>query len=226
MGLLRLKGPRELVALVGVGHGFDVTSAPDIFTWTLTFLDAEVRGNTAARAKLQQMGSVAGGGDDHVVIPLESPGAINYSGLWWNAPAGSESGWGMNLTHQDDLIFTTWFTYDANGKGWWLVMTAQRRVDGTYRGTLYSTRGPPFSATPVDPGAVVRTEVGAGTLSLPMPTTARSPIRSTESRKRKRYARDLRPRPDARSPHPSFRAGDQLSGPLVGGPPGSNPDGA
>jgi len=166
VGLLRLKSPRELVALVGVGHGFDVTSAPDIFTWTLTFLDAEVRGNTAARAKLQQMGSVAGGGDDHVVIPLESPGAINYSGLWWNAPAGSESGWGMNLTHQDDLIFTTWFTYDANGKGWWLVMTAQRRADGTYRGTLYSTRGPPFSATPFDPRAVVRTEVGAGTLSF------------------------------------------------------------
>ncbi len=166
VGLLRLKGPRELVALVGVEHGFDLTAAPDIFTWTLTFLDAEVRGNTAARAKLQQMGSVAGGGDDHVIIPLQDPGPINYSGLWWNAPAGSESGWGMNLTHQDDLIFTTWFTYDANGKGWWLVMTAQRMADGTYRGTLYSTRGPPFSAMPFDPGAVVRNEVGVGALSF------------------------------------------------------------
>jgi predicted dienelactone hydrolase len=166
VGVLRLKGPRELVALVGVQHGFDLTAASDIFTWTLTFLDAEVRGSTAARAKLQQMGSVAGGGDDHVVIPLQSPGAINYGGLWWNAPAGSESGWGMNLAHQDDLIFTTWFTYDTNGKGWWLVMTAQRMADGTYRGTLYSTRGSPFFATPFDPSAVVKTEVGTGTLSF------------------------------------------------------------
>ena len=166
VGLLRLQGPRELVALFGVKHGFDAISAPDVFTWTLTFLDAEVRGDTAARAKLSQMASVAGGGDDHVVIPLQSPGAINYSGLWWNAPAGSESGWGMNLTHQDDVIFTTWFTYDATGKGWWLVMTADRMPDGTYRGTLYSTRGPPFFATPFDPSAVVATPVGMGTLSF------------------------------------------------------------
>mgnify|MGYP001091679122 CR=1 FL=1 len=166
VGILRLKGPRELVALFGVQHGFDLTFASDIFTWTLTFLDAEVRGDKAARAKLAQMGSVAGGGDDHVVIPLQSPGAVNYGGLWWNAPAGSESGWGINLAHQDDVIFATWFTYDAGGKAWWLVMQADKMADGTYRGKLYATRGPPFFATPFDPGAVVASEVGVGTLSF------------------------------------------------------------
>jgi predicted dienelactone hydrolase len=68
-GLLRLAGTRELVALVGVTHGFDVASTNDIFTWSLTFLDAEVRGNPAARQQLSTMASVAGGGDDRVVIP-------------------------------------------------------------------------------------------------------------------------------------------------------------
>ena len=175
-GLLHLKGPRELVALVGVKHGFDLTSASDIFTWTLTFLDAYVRGDNAARAKLAQMASVAGGGDDQVIIPLQAPAPTNYSGLWWNSPPGSESGWGMNLTHQDDLIFVTWFTYDANGKGWWLVMTAERMADGTYRGILYTTRGPPFFAMPFDPGAVVATPVGTGTLSfIATSATAGSP---------------------------------------------------
>jgi hypothetical protein len=40
---------------------FDVASTNDIFTWTLTFLDAKVRGNPAARQQLSTMASVAGG---------------------------------------------------------------------------------------------------------------------------------------------------------------------
>jgi len=68
-GLARVTGTRELVALAGVKHGFDVASTNDIFTWSLTFLDAEVRGNPAARQQLATMASVAGGGDDSVVIP-------------------------------------------------------------------------------------------------------------------------------------------------------------
>jgi serine protease len=41
-------------------------------------------------------------------------------GLWWAAPAGSESGWGINFANQGNVIFATWFTYDATGKAWWL----------------------------------------------------------------------------------------------------------
>ena len=49
--------------------------------------------------------------------PLISMAAVpNYQGLWYNAPAESESGWGINLAHQGDVIFATWFTYDAAGK--------------------------------------------------------------------------------------------------------------
>ena len=67
-GMARLTGTRELVALSGVTHGFDLASTNDIFTWTLTFLDAEVRGNPATRRQLLTMASVAGGGDDSVLI--------------------------------------------------------------------------------------------------------------------------------------------------------------
>lgn len=68
-GLARLTGTRELVALEGVKHGLDAEAINDIFTWSLTFLDAEVRGNTTARQQLSTMASVAGGVDDRVVIP-------------------------------------------------------------------------------------------------------------------------------------------------------------
>ncbi|RPI60630.1 MAG: hypothetical protein EHM48_06930 [Planctomycetaceae bacterium] len=66
IGMSRLTGPRRLVALSGVMHEFDVASKNDIFTWTLTFLDAEVRGTLEAITRLYTMGSVAGGGDDSV----------------------------------------------------------------------------------------------------------------------------------------------------------------
>jgi len=91
---------------------------------------------------------------------------INYEGLWWNAPAGSESGWGINFAHQGDIIFASWFTYDLTGKGWWLVMTASKTAPNTYSGALYKTAGPPFNAVPFNPAAVTATQVGTGTLSF------------------------------------------------------------
>jgi len=162
----RLAGTRELVALVGVPHRFDVASTNDIFTWTITFLDSEVRGDPAARGRLLSMASVAGGGDDHVLVPYNGPIPPNYGGMWWNAPAESEAGWGLNVAHQGDVAFATWFTYDLTGKGWWLSMTANKMADGVYAGTFYQTNGPAFDAVPFSPAAVTRTAVGTGTLSF------------------------------------------------------------
>ena len=92
---------------------------------------------------------------------------VAYQGLWWKAPAGAESGWGINVAHQEDVIFATWFTYDTAGKAWWLSMTAPLTSGGNvYTGTLYATHGPAFNAVPFDPGLVVRTAVGTGKLSF------------------------------------------------------------
>src|SRR5690348_3360624 len=90
----------------------------------------------------------------------------NYEGIWWNAPAGSESGWGINFEHQGDTIFATWFTYDTTGKGWWLVMSAGKTAPNTYSGMLFTTKGPAFSAQPFNPMQVTATQVGTGTLSF------------------------------------------------------------
>ncbi len=65
-----------------------------------------------------------------------TPQAPTMQGLWWNAPGGSESGWGINLAHQGNTIFLTWFTYDLTGKAWWLSMTANKTADNSYTGTI------------------------------------------------------------------------------------------
>lgn len=82
----------------------------------------------------------------------------NYQDLWLNSPANTEAGWGMNITHQGDILFATWFTYEAGGttaapaKGMWLVMSnGNRTAPGVYSGTLYRTTGPAFSSVPFTP---------------------------------------------------------------------------
>jgi hypothetical protein len=88
-------------------------------------------------------------------------GAVNYGGIWW---LPSESGWGINFDHQGNTIFATWFTYDATGKAWWLVMTADRQPDGTYTGTLYKTTGSSYASPTFTAGTPVA--AGTGTLAF------------------------------------------------------------
>jgi len=95
-----------------------------------------------------------------------APTVRNYQGLWWNSPAESESGWGINFAHQGEVIFATWYTYDLAGDAWWLTMSAFQTADNVFSGTLYETTGPAFNAVPFNPNLVTRTPVGTGTLTF------------------------------------------------------------
>ncbi|HET6318123.1 MAG TPA: hypothetical protein VFG86_16840, partial [Chloroflexota bacterium] len=88
--------------------------------------------------------------------------ASNYQDLWWN-PA--ESGWGINLTHQGNIIFATLFTYGADNRDLWLVASnLARQGDGSFSGALYRTTGPAFNASPWS--SAVATEVGTMRLAF------------------------------------------------------------
>ena len=95
------------------------------------------------------------------------PAVPNYEGLWWAGPA--ESGWGINFAHQGDVIFATWFTYDAAGKAWWLTMTANKSAEGVYGGQVNKTTGAPFNAY-VPPA--IGTAVGTATITFTSASTA------------------------------------------------------
>jgi len=92
--------------------------------------------------------------------------ASNYSDLWWHSHANSESGWGINVTHQGDILFATWFTYDAAGKGQWLVMSnGAKTAPGVYTGALYRTTGSPYNAT-WNPQQLGVTQAGTATFTF------------------------------------------------------------
>ena len=91
---------------------------------------------------------------------------------WLRSATGTtESGWGINITHQGDILFATWFTYlpgtSQSNKGMWLVMSNGNKVsNGVYSGALQTTTGPAFSAVPFNPNAVARNTVGTGTFTF------------------------------------------------------------
>ena len=100
-------------------------------------------------------------------FPGVSTAKANYQGMWWKAPAASESGWGLDVTHQGDVLFATWFTYDVDGSPLWLVMSdGVKTAEGVYAGTLFQTTGPPFAAIPWNPALVTNKAVGSATLTF------------------------------------------------------------
>jgi len=101
-----------------------------------------------------------------VVVAGQPRPAGNYGGLWWAAPAGSESGWGINFAHQGDIIFATWFTYDATGTPWWLIAELPKSASNAYSGSVSTMHGVPFNANPWDTTKIVQTVVGTMTATF------------------------------------------------------------
>ena len=102
---------------------------------------------------------------DSAVTKQAAP--VSYQGLWWRSPAYSESGWGVNLSHQGDILFATWYTYDASGAGqWFVVSSANKTGDATYAGTIHRATGPAIDAVPWNPQQVAYEAVGSATFSF------------------------------------------------------------
>jgi lysyl endopeptidase len=90
--------------------------------------------------------------------------AYDFTDLWYNA---AESGWGLNLTQRPSgQVFGVWYTYAANGRPLWLVMSGGTwTTSRTFTGKLYRSSGPGYDQ-PFDPARVALTEVGTLTLNF------------------------------------------------------------
>ena len=92
---------------------------------------------------------------------------LNYQDLWWRTPAGSENGQGVNIVHQGDILFVTWFTYDTDGSQMWLFMdNAAKTGIGRYVGEVRQARGSPLNVIPWDQSRFAPITVGTGTITF------------------------------------------------------------
>ncbi len=99
--------------------------------------------------------------------------ATDMSDLWWNS---SEGGWGVNVSHQDDTLFLTFFVYAANGPALWSSASNVPYVTSppsstTYTGPLYQTTGPYYGGA-FDPKNVSYRAVGTVTFIAQSPNVA------------------------------------------------------
>ncbi len=161
--------PVTLTASCGVG------TAPIAYSWTGGLTGPQITVNPSVTTTYAVTASnVAGSAQGSLAVSVSaavSPGnGVNYEGLWWSSPAGSESGWGLNVSHQGDTIFATWFTYDESNNPLWLTLTATRTPAGTFTGPIHYMTGPAFDSPRFDPSRVSRTSVGSATLAFSGPT--------------------------------------------------------
>jgi lysyl endopeptidase len=88
----------------------------------------------------------------------------NYSSIWWNA---SESGWGLALNHQENIIAGALYTFDTDGQPQYLILTgASLTSANTYSGNLAKPSGPPYSTIPWPASQVQNPIVGTMQLSF------------------------------------------------------------
>jgi len=76
--------------------------------------------------------------DDHVEVTITALMENPKTGLWWNP---DESGWGVTLTQQGDIIFVTMFTYESSGIPIWYVASNCAVTEESCSGELYKVVG-------------------------------------------------------------------------------------
>lgn len=64
--------------------------------------------------------------------------SVDYTDLWWNP---NESGWGVALTQQYDMIFAALYSYDSSGNAIWYVASSCPVVGSGCTGDLYQVTG-------------------------------------------------------------------------------------
>jgi hypothetical protein len=87
----------------------------------------------------------------------KSRATTDISDLWWNP---NESGWGMQLVQNNNVVFATLFIYGADGKPTWYTALLGSSGNFTWSGPLIATMGPWFGSF-FNPNAVTGRQVGS-----------------------------------------------------------------
>lgn len=83
----------------------------------------------------------------------------DFSDGWW-VPA--ESGWGVNILHQESVMALAFYLYDGNNQPvWYLGRASFVSAELGYQGTLSRSTGSGFGVVPYNPSAFTSTLVGS-----------------------------------------------------------------
>lgn len=98
------------------------------------------------QTQVKQLTRFAFGNNDKDVVcragAASRASATNFTDLWWNPQS---PGWGVHISHVDNDLFLTWYTYDTDREPIFYQGVTTRGADGSFAGDLYrSSNGTPF----------------------------------------------------------------------------------
>ncbi|HEX5129962.1 MAG TPA: hypothetical protein VFV90_09455, partial [Usitatibacter sp.] len=104
-----------------------------------------------------------------VLQPLILNSGANPSGLvvpdmWWGGPA--QNGWGISINQRSSEVFAAWFTYGADRRPTWFIVSGSSWSGNTLNGTLFRVTGRPWLGVPHDATAVTPVDAGAATIGF------------------------------------------------------------
>jgi hypothetical protein len=89
----------------------------------------------------------------------------DFTDLWWGGAA--ENGWGLNVIHQNNIIFATLYVYNADSSPRFFSGSETRATStNSFSGPLYDTHGTYYGTVPYNAAAFGGTQVGTITLTF------------------------------------------------------------
>jgi hypothetical protein len=89
---------------------------------------------------------------------------IIVNDIWWAGE--SENGWGVSIAQQDRSLFASWYTYGADGKATWFVVSGGTWAGTTYTGELFTTSSSAWLGARYNAAALRTQSVGTVTFSF------------------------------------------------------------
>ncbi|MDX2220667.1 MAG: hypothetical protein SF172_16735 [Burkholderiales bacterium] len=94
---------------------------------------------------------------------LTALSTTDFTDAWWTA---SESGWGLSIIHQENVMALVFYVYNQQGGATWYLSPATfNSATGNYQGPLFASTGPYFGAGTFNPNGVNQVSVGAATFT-------------------------------------------------------------
>jgi hypothetical protein len=91
-----------------------------------------------------------------------SPTGLSVGDMWWGG--ATQNGWGVSISQRNSELFAPWFTYGADRRPTWFIVTGNSWSGSTLLASAFRVTGSPWLGVPYDATAVASTNMGPANL--------------------------------------------------------------